>query len=266
MIRVENEGGVSIQDSSFDDCRLWNGSGCVLSSSNGWVRFDDVSFRDSSSIDNFYIQSDGDLGVLDCEFEDLNMNPSSSENFIYHKGGDLIVSSTSFNSSDGGFISIKSDSSLDSLIRNLEFVNDVNQIDVLNQVQCGTGQYFWGDEVSINHPSETFKVCDLTGNCENDNKGMTCECLAPTTGDPTTGECVSPPGQITVVPNPILLGSFLKPFSGNGSVFLINVGGNPVEYQIYEVEEYCERANSSSSFLFSKPNLTNYDELCSNVN
>ena len=120
--------------------------------------------------------------------------------------------------------------------------------------------------VSTNHPSETFKVCDLTGNCENDDtKGMTCECLAPTIGDPTTGECVSPPGQITVVPNPILLGSFHKPFSGNGSVFFINVGKNPVDYQIYEVEEYCERVNSSSSFLFSKPNLTNYDELCSNV-
>jgi len=30
MIRVENEGGVSIRDSYFEDCRMWNGSGCIF--------------------------------------------------------------------------------------------------------------------------------------------------------------------------------------------------------------------------------------------
>ena len=80
--------------------------------------------------------------------------------------------------------------------------------------------------------------------------------------------CVSPDGTLTIVPNPIIQGSFQKPYSGNGSVFLINVGGTPVDYQIYGVEEYCDLANStnSSSSLYSFPNLTDYDDLCSDVN
>ena len=123
--------------------------------------------------------------------------------------------------------------------------------------------------MSSNHPSETFQVCDATASCEDDEDvGMTCVCVSPTIGEPGSGSCVSPPGTISVVPNPIILGSFHKPYSGNGSVFLINIGGTPVDYQIYGVEEYCDLANSSnsSSSLYSFPNLTNYDDLCSDVN
>jgi hypothetical protein len=93
---------------------------------------------------------------------------------------------------------------------------------------------------------------------------MTCVCSAPLVGDPATSSCVSPPGTISIVPNPVLVGSFLKPFSGNGSVYLINVGSTPVEYQIYGVETYCEKAKQNQTLLSG--NNTNYGSLCSNVN
>jgi len=271
LIRVEDEAGVTISDSSFEDCVLTSGSGCILSSMNGWMRFEDVSFSSCSAVDTFYIDGDGDLAVLDSRFDDENSNVSLSqpESFISHSTGEMIVSSTIFNSSNSLFKSISSSSSSSSLIRNLEFEDVVVGVDVPNQVECETFQFKWGDEVSSNHSSETFQVCDATASCEDDeDEGMTCVCVSPTTGDPTTGSCVSPDGTLTIVPNPIILGSFQKPYSGNGSVFLINIGGTPVDYQIYGVEEYCDVANStnSSSSLYSFPNLTNYDDLCSDVN
>jgi hypothetical protein len=136
LIRVEDEAGVTIYDSSFEDCVLTSGSGCILSSVNGWLRFEDVTFSSCSAVDTFYIDGDGDLAILDSRFDDENSNVSLSqpESFISHSTGEMIVSSTIFNSFNSLFKSISSSSSSSSLIRNLEFENEVIEVDVEDEM------------------------------------------------------------------------------------------------------------------------------------
>ena len=266
-IRVAHEAGLSMWQCELSSCSREQGEGCFLSSSNGWLYLEEVGMWEGRASDAFYVSSDGDLALVASEIHDSQT--IGSEAFLRHSSGDLVVSATLFNSSSSSFKSIVSTSTADVLIRNLEFVENENQISVAEQIACGVTEITWGDTVSSGHTSKTFQVCDDTASCEvSSSIGMTCECFSGTIGDPTTDRCASPPGTITIVPEPVLVGSFLKPFSGNGSVYLINVGSTPVDYQLYGVESFCARANSSSnsSDLFSKPNNTNFDQLCSDLN
>ena len=97
-----------------------------------------------------------------------------------HSSGDLMVSATLFNSSSTSFKSIVSTSTADVLIRNLEFMENENQISVAEQIACGVAQITWGDTVSSEHTSKSFKVCGNTASCEvSSSIGMTCVCPFP---------------------------------------------------------------------------------------